>query len=111
MSINVEKVALDKGKAQTQRNTCPRCYKTDLGVMEDEGSLNFPIPEFGGYSRRCEKQFRSKNEIITASHRPRDHSIVDFQNIFIVLVEQVRQLFNLLTAPSSHPICLSPGRT
>ena len=39
MSINVEKVALDKGKAQTQRNTCPRCYKTDLGVMEDEGWL------------------------------------------------------------------------
>ena len=39
MSINVEKVALDMGMAQKQRNTCPRCYKTDLGVMEDEGWL------------------------------------------------------------------------
>ena len=38
MSINMEKVALvDKGKTQAQRNTCPRCYKTDLGVMEDDG--------------------------------------------------------------------------
>ena len=37
MSINVEKVALlDNGMDQAQRNTCPRCYKTDLGVMEDE---------------------------------------------------------------------------
>ena len=41
MSINVEKVALDKGKAQVQRNTCPRCYKTVLGVMEDEGWLQW----------------------------------------------------------------------
>ena len=41
MSINVEKVALYEGKAQVQRNTCPRCYKTDLGVMEDEGWLQW----------------------------------------------------------------------
>ena len=41
MSINVEKVALDMGKSQKQRNTCPRCYKTDLGVMEDEGWLHW----------------------------------------------------------------------
>ena len=41
MSINVEKAALDKGKAKIQRNTCPRCYKTDLGVMEDEGWLQW----------------------------------------------------------------------
>ena len=41
MSINVEKVALDNGKSQVQRNTCPRCYKTDLGVMEDEGWLQW----------------------------------------------------------------------
>ena len=37
MSMFVEKVALDKGKARAQRNTCPCCYKTDLGVMADEG--------------------------------------------------------------------------
>ena len=41
MSINVERVALEKGKAQIQRNTCPRCYKTDLGLMEDEGWLQW----------------------------------------------------------------------
>ena len=37
MSMIVEKVALGEGKARAQRNTCPYCYKTDLGVMADEG--------------------------------------------------------------------------
>ena len=43
MSIIVEKVALlvDKGKYQDQRNTCPYCYKTHLGVMEDKGWLQW----------------------------------------------------------------------
>ena len=41
MSINVEKVAIGEGNGQVQRNTCPRCYKTDLGVMEDEGWLQW----------------------------------------------------------------------
>ena len=40
MSMIVEKLALDKGK-RDQRNTCPHCYKTDLGVMEDEGWLHW----------------------------------------------------------------------
>ena len=41
MSINVEKVALDNGKARAQRSTCPYCYKTDIGVMADEGWLQW----------------------------------------------------------------------
>ena len=41
MSMIVEKVALDKGKTRAQRNTCPHCYKKDLGVMADEGWLHW----------------------------------------------------------------------
>ena len=41
MSMIVEKVALKKKKARAQRNTCPHCYKTDLGVMADEGWLHW----------------------------------------------------------------------
>ena len=41
MSMIVEKAALDEGKARAQRNTCPHCYQTDLGVMEDEGWLHW----------------------------------------------------------------------
>ena len=37
MSMIVEKVALGERKARAQRSTCPYCYKTDLGVMADEG--------------------------------------------------------------------------
>ena len=40
MSMIVEK-ALDKGKTWAQRNTCPHCYETDLGVMIDEGWLRW----------------------------------------------------------------------
>ena len=41
MSMIVEKVALDEGKVRAQMNTCPHCYKTDLGVMPDEGWLHW----------------------------------------------------------------------
>ena len=41
MSMIIEKVALDEGKARAQRNTCPHCYKTELGVMVDEGWLHW----------------------------------------------------------------------
>ena len=40
MSMIVEKVALTE-KAWAQKNTCPHCYKTDLGVMADEGWLHW----------------------------------------------------------------------
>ena len=55
------------------------------------------------YSRRCERQFRSKNEIALVWDRPRDQSIMEFRNIFIVLAQKVRLKFNLLTE-NSHPI-------
>ena len=41
MSMIVEKLALDEGKDRTQRNTCPHCYKTHLGVIADEGWLQW----------------------------------------------------------------------
>ena len=41
MSIKVEKVTLVERMPQVQSSTCPRCYKSDLGVMEDEGWLQW----------------------------------------------------------------------
>ena len=43
MSMIAEKVAVDEGPGmdRAQRNTCPYCYKTHLGVMEDEGWLQW----------------------------------------------------------------------
>ena len=40
MSMIVE-VALDMEKDQAQRNACPYCYETDLGVLVDEGWLHW----------------------------------------------------------------------
>ena len=61
------------------------------------------LPNLSDYSRRCERQFRSKNEIIEVWDRPRDHSIVEFRNIFIVLAQMVRpfELVNWRLIPSS----------
>jgi len=51
--------------------------------MTDEGWLR---------CRRCERKFSSKNEIIEVWDRPRDHSVVEFRNIFIiVLVRRVKE--------------------
>ena len=41
MSMIVEKLALNEVAALSQRNTCPHCIKTDLGVMADEGWLHW----------------------------------------------------------------------
>ena len=57
--------------------------------------LSFLLLNLGGFSRRCERQFRSKNEIIWVRDTPRDHSVVEFRNIFIVLAQRVCQLFEL----------------
>jgi hypothetical protein len=38
MSMIVEKLAV---KDRAQRNACPHCYETDLGVMADEGWLHW----------------------------------------------------------------------
>ena len=40
MSMIVEK-ALDEEKEQAQRNTCPYCHETHLGVMVDGGWLQW----------------------------------------------------------------------
>jgi hypothetical protein len=58
--------------------------------------MSFLLLNVGDYSRRCERQFRSKDEIIKVWERPRDHSVVEFRNIFIVLAHIVRQLFELV---------------
>ena len=60
--------------------------------------LSFMLLNPGDYSRRCEKQFRSRNDIVKVPERPRDYSVADFRNIFIVLTKIVRQLFKLLVA-------------
>ena len=57
--------------------------------------LSFMLLNLSYYSRRCEKQFRSKNEIVEVWDRPRNDSVVEFRNIFIVLAGRVRQLFEL----------------
>jgi hypothetical protein len=41
MSMIMEKLALDEKKVRAQRNACPHCYETELGVMEDEGWLHW----------------------------------------------------------------------
>ena len=41
MSMIVEKLALDEGKDRPQRNACPHCNETDVGVMADEGWLQW----------------------------------------------------------------------
>jgi hypothetical protein len=37
MSMTVEKPALPQEGVQRQRNSCPNCYETELGVMPDDG--------------------------------------------------------------------------
>jgi hypothetical protein len=37
MSMIVEKAALPQESVWRQRNRCPNCYETDLGVMPDNG--------------------------------------------------------------------------
>ena len=41
MSMILEKLALDEEEARAQRNTCPQCDETDVGVMADEGWLRW----------------------------------------------------------------------
>ena len=55
------------------------------------------------YSRRCERKFLSKNEIIEVPDRPR-HRVVEFRNIFIVLVRRVSQIILSSWLKTSHPI-------
>ena len=41
MSMIVKKVALRREYTQRQRHECPRCYDTQIGVMPDEGWLQW----------------------------------------------------------------------
>lgn len=41
MSMVVKKVALKSNFARRQRNACPRCYETHVGVMPDDGWLRW----------------------------------------------------------------------
>lgn len=43
MSMVVKKVALKSNFARRQRNACPRCYETHVGVMPDDGWLRWYI--------------------------------------------------------------------
>ena len=45
--------------------------------------------------------------MIEVRDRPRDYSIADFRNIFIVLAQRVRQLFNNVLTEDPHPIFLT----
>ena len=41
MSIQVRRVQLGSKLATRQRNTCPRCFMTDVGAMRDQGWLEW----------------------------------------------------------------------
>jgi len=41
MSILVKRVQLKSKLATRQRNTCPRCFRTDVGVMRDREWLEW----------------------------------------------------------------------
>jgi Ubiquitin-like domain len=99
MSMVVMKVALDDEKyAQRQRNVCPHCYVTQIGVMPDEGWLKwcaYSLFKFASFditdsSRRCERRFGSAESIIPESQPPdEEENIAVFRNLHLVLVRQV----------------------
>lgn len=43
MSMIVKKVALRTEYSRRQRNACPRCYETSVGVMRDDGWLKWYV--------------------------------------------------------------------
>ncbi|KAF9472538.1 hypothetical protein BDN70DRAFT_886891 [Pholiota conissans] len=43
MSVIVKKVGLKQKHANRQRNACPRCYETPIGVMPDDGWLQWYV--------------------------------------------------------------------
>jgi ribosomal protein S14 len=80
MSMIVKKVALQPEDAGRQRNRCPRCYETDIGVMWDDGWLQ---------CRRCKRRFSSEDRTVALRDPPPpDKSVTEFRNIRILLVER-----------------------
>ncbi|KAF8811589.1 hypothetical protein BYT27DRAFT_7089287 [Phlegmacium glaucopus] len=77
MSMILEKLAQEW---EHQRNICPTCHVTDLGVIPDEGWFQ---------CRRCERRFGS-NETIQLKDPDGDDSVAEFRNIRVVLVKNVR---------------------
>ncbi|EDR07906.1 uncharacterized protein LACBIDRAFT_327687 [Laccaria bicolor S238N-H82] len=72
MSILI-RIQLESGSAKDQRNTCPRCFRTDVGVMRDQGWLEWV-------------------EYVHASKMPpKNQSIVDFRNLRVIPVRQVEE--------------------
>jgi len=43
MSMIMKKVGLDGERASRQRKVCPRCYETRVGVMQDDGWLQWYV--------------------------------------------------------------------
>ena len=41
MSILGRRVQLESKRATRQRNTCPRCFVTNVGMMQDQGWLEW----------------------------------------------------------------------
>ncbi|EDR07911.1 uncharacterized protein LACBIDRAFT_327695 [Laccaria bicolor S238N-H82] len=77
MSI-VIRIQLESKLAERQRNTCPRCFRTDVGVMQDQEWLE---------CRRCGRRFRwVDREEHALKAPPKDQSIVDFRNLQVIPV-------------------------
>ncbi|KAF8955918.1 hypothetical protein BDZ97DRAFT_1708710 [Flammula alnicola] len=80
MSMKVRRIKLTSKSTALQRTACPRCYRTDVGVMRDEGWLE---------CRRCERRFGWADTPIRAEKPPlKNLSIVDFRNIQLVPVKK-----------------------
>jgi len=43
MGMILKKVVLDGERASRQRKVCPRCYETRVGVMQDDGWLQWYV--------------------------------------------------------------------
>jgi hypothetical protein len=107
MSMVVKKVALKSKFSRRQRNACPRCYETHVGVMPDDGWLRWYAYNSNPYflvrpltltidncSRRCTKRFSCGERTFTTPRPPQEgESVADFRNLHVEFVERVRELF------------------
>ena len=118
MCMIVEKLALDQ--EHRNRNTCPHCDETDLGVMADEGCytgknyhcLRFLLLNLGDYSRRCERNFVPTMEL--SRFDTSLHTIVlwSSETSPYWLLKLYVNYLNLPTEDaSSHPLLPSPACT
>ncbi|PPQ93421.1 hypothetical protein CVT25_004493 [Psilocybe cyanescens] len=80
MSMIVKRIALKR--IGHQKETCPRCYRTKVGVMRDNGWLK---------CRRCERRFGWNEKTYSLVPPSQDPSITDFRNIRVVPVKRVKR--------------------